>query len=59
MKPSERHPMGGNVHVCEFVIGGHEEGKSGRSYDSCKKKAVCAVRLTDSGKVKCMYIKDI
>ena len=47
--------MDGNVHVDEFVIGGKEEGKVGRSYSSKKKKVVCAVQLTDDGKVKRMY----
>lgn len=55
MKSSERHPMDGKVHVDEFVIGGKEEGKVGRSYESNKKKIVCAVELTDEGKVKRMY----
>nr|MDA3928506.1 IS1595 family transposase [Prolixibacteraceae bacterium] len=55
MKSSENQPMNGTVHVDEFVIGGKEEGKVGRSYDSNKKKMVCAVELTDDGKVKRMY----
>jgi len=55
MKSSENHPMDGNVHVDEFVIGGKEKGKVGRSYDSKKKKVICAVELTDIGKVKRMY----
>jgi transposase-like protein len=55
MKSSETIPMSGNVHVDEFVIGGKEKGKIGRSYDSTKKKVVCAVELTDNGKVKRMY----
>ena len=61
MKSSENNPKDGNVHVDEFVIGGKEKGKVGRSYDSKKKKIVCAVELTDNGKVKRMYsmkIKD-
>jgi len=37
------------------VVGGHEESKQGRSYDSKKKKVVCAVELTDKGKVKRFY----
>lgn len=32
-----------------------EEGMVGRSYDSKKKKVVCALELTDEGKVKRMY----
>ena len=55
MKSSGNHPMAGNVHVDEFVVGGKEEDKAGRSYHSKKKKAVCAVELTDAGKVKRMY----
>lgn len=55
MKSSENHPMDGNVHVDEFVVGGKEKGKVGRSYHVKKKKVVCAVELTDEGKVKRMY----
>lgn len=55
MKSSEEHPMDGQVHVDEFVVGGKENGKPGRSYDSKKKKTVCAVQLTDDGKVKRFY----
>lgn len=55
MKSSETHPMTGIVNVDEYVVGGYEEGKPGRSYDSTKKKAVCAVELTDEGKVKRFY----
>lgn len=55
MKSSENSPMINSVHVDEFVVGGKEEGKVGRSYDSKKKKVVCAVELTKEGKVKRMY----
>lgn len=55
MKSSEDYPMTGLVNVDEYVVGGYEEGKPGRSYDSTKKKAVCAVELTDRGKVKRFY----
>jgi transposase-like protein len=55
MKSSEKHPINGNVHIDEFVIGGKEDGKVGRSYRSNKKKVICAVELTDEGKVKRMY----
>jgi len=51
--------MEGIVHVDEFVIGGKEDGKVGRSYDSKKKKMVCAVELTEEGKVKRMYSMNI
>ena len=59
MGSSEKFPMGGNVHVDEFVIGGRETGKPGRSYDTNKKKTVCAVELTEEGKVKRMYAMKI
>jgi len=59
MKSSGNNPMNGEVHVDEFVIGGKEEGKVGRSYDTNKKKAVCAVELTKEGKVKRMYSMQI
>jgi hypothetical protein len=55
MKSSEDFPMKGVVNVDEYVVGGYEEGKPGRSYDSSKKKAVCAVELTEQGKVKRFY----
>ncbi len=55
MKSSGKHPMDGTVHIDEFVVGGREKGKVGRSYDSKKKKAVCAVQLTEDGKVRRMY----
>lgn len=55
MKSSCSRPMDDNVHVDEFVIGGKEEGKPGRSYDSKKKKVVCAVELTEEDKVKRVY----
>lgn len=59
MKSSGNNPVDGNVHIDEFVVGGKEEGKPGRSYDSKKKKAVCAVQLTDEGKVKRFYAMKI
>jgi hypothetical protein len=52
MKSSEDFPMKGVVNVDEYVVGSYQEGKPGRSYDSNKKKAVCAVELTNDGKVK-------
>lgn len=55
MKSSENNPMKTVVQVDEFTIGGKEEGKQGRSYDTKKKKIVGAVELTDQGKVKRMY----
>ena len=55
MKSSENHPIDGTVHIDEFVIGGKEKGKVGRSYDSKKKKIVTAVELTDKRNIKRMY----
>jgi len=55
MASSGNNPMDGIVHVDEFVLGGREENKTGRSYDTKKKKAVTAVQLTEDGKVKRMY----
>jgi hypothetical protein len=59
MSSSGNNPMDGNVHVDEFVLGGKEQGKVGRSYNSKKKKAVTAVQLTKDGKVKRMYAMNI
>lgn len=53
--PNGNNPMDGEVHVDEFVLGGRDEKKIGRSYDSKKKKTITAVQLTDGGKVKRMY----
>jgi uncharacterized protein YcnI len=55
MSSSGNNPMDGDVHVDEFVVGGHDEKKIGRSYDSKKKKAITAVQLTGDGKVRRMY----
>ena len=59
MASSGNNPMDGDVHVDEFVLGGKEQGKTGRSYDSKKKKAVTAIQLTRDGKVKRMYAMKI
>ena len=55
MGSSGSNPMDGGVHVDEFVVGGVEKGKVGRSYNAKKKKAVTAVQLTGDGKVRRMY----
>jgi hypothetical protein len=59
MESSKTHPMTGTVHVDEFVIGGKETGKQGRSYDSKKSKVVCAIELAEKGKIKRGYAKVI
>ena len=55
MKSNEKDGMKGLVQIDEFTVGGKEENKQGRSYDAKKKKVVCAVELTDEGKVKRFY----
>lgn len=59
MKSSQKYPLEELVHVDEFTVGGKEEGKPGRSYDSKKKKAVIAVELNEKHKVRRVYIKSI
>ncbi len=51
MKSSGKHPIKGKVHVDEFVIGGKEEGKVGRIYDSKKRKLCVRLnsRFSDEG----------
>ena len=56
---SKRPPISKIVHVDEFTVGGKEQGKQGRSYDSKKKKAIIAVEVTDNYKVKRVYVKSI
>ena len=55
MKSIGNFPRTGIVYVDEFSVGGSEQGKQGRSYDSKKKKVICAVELTLEGKVKLFY----
>lgn len=43
MESSQKYPLSKTVHVDEFRVGGKEQGKQGRSYNSKKKKAVTAV----------------
>lgn len=58
MQSSGNHPMKGDVIVDEFVFGGREDLKQGRSTDSKKKKIVAAVEKDDSG-IKRVYFKVI
>jgi hypothetical protein len=55
MKSSGNHPIEASVHIDEVGAGSKEKGKVGRSYHCKKKKIVCAVKLTEQGKVKRMY----
>jgi len=59
MKSSKAHPLSGDVQVDEFVFGGKESLKQGRSTDSKKKKLIGAVELTKKGKVKRVYFNKI
>jgi transposase-like protein len=59
MESSKKYPLSEIVHVDEFTVGGKEQGKQGRSYDSKKKKAIIAVELTNNHKVKRVYVKSI
>lgn len=59
MESSKQYLMEGEVNVDEFVVGGKEENKQGRSYDTKKVKAIIAVELTDKRKIKRVYIKKI
>ncbi|MCM4158268.1 IS1595 family transposase, partial [Gramella sp. AN32] len=59
MKSSQRYPLSELIHVDEFTVGGKEEGKQGRSYDSKKKKAVIAVELSEKHQIKRVYVKSI
>lgn len=48
MTSSLKHPLTGIIHVDEFVIGGEEQGKKGRS-KGLKKLIVLAVEVLDNG----------
>ena len=39
MENSKKCPLSDLVHVDEFTVGGKEDGKQGRSYDSKKEKS--------------------
>lgn len=55
MESSQSLPIEGIVQVDEFVVGGKENNKQGRSYHCKKKKVVCAVELNEKKKVKRVY----
>jgi len=55
MKSSETMPINTTVQVDEFVFGGKEDLKQGRSTDVKKKKLVVAVELSENKKVKRVY----
>jgi hypothetical protein len=59
IKSSESYPIQGHVLVDEFVYGGKEDLKQGRSYNSKKKKIVVAVEVDEKRGVKRAYFKRI
>ena len=59
MKSSASQPMIGQVFVDEFVFGGKEDLKQGRSNDSKKKKIVIAVETNGKQGIKRTYFKKI
>ena len=59
MKSSELHLINGHVLIDEFVYGGKEDLKQGRSNDSKKKKIVVAVEVDNKRGVKRAYFKRI
>lgn len=59
MESSQQQPMEGEVHVDEFVYGGKENLKQGRSFDTKKKKLVVAVELEEKGTVKRVYFNKL
>ncbi len=44
MDSNGNNPMDRDLHIDEFVLGGREQEKTGRSYDVKKKKAVTAIQ---------------
>jgi transposase-like protein/cytochrome c553 len=59
MQSSMKNPIEGQVQVDEFLFGGKESLRQGRSLDSKKKKIVGAAELTETGKIKRTYFKKI
>jgi hypothetical protein len=62
IQSEENYPIQREVHVDEFVVRVQGAGHAERGYGGKKKKVVCAVELTETGKVKGFYalkIKDI
>jgi hypothetical protein len=59
MTSSKLHPLTGEVHVDEFLIGEYEKGKTGRSSDSKKKLVVVALEILRDDKVGRAYAQVI
>jgi transposase-like protein len=58
MKSSDKHPLKGEVHVDEMVIGGAEEGKPGRSLGD-KSPVLVMVEKVAEGKIGRVYAEKI
>lgn len=58
MKSSERYPLTGNVDVDEFLVGGPEEGKRGRSHGKKRLILIALERLAED-KFGRSYMKQI
>jgi hypothetical protein len=58
MKSSELFPLSGNVDVDEFLVGGPEEGKRGRSHGK-KKLIIIALERTNTNEFGRSYMKQI
>lgn len=58
MRSSGKHPLRGTVHVDEFLIGGPEEGRPGRS-QGAKKKVIIAVEVPRKGQTGRAYARVI
>lgn len=59
MESSQKWPLSKLVHVDEFVVGGQEEGKQGRSYNTKKTKVIAGVELNEKRGVKRAYAQVI
>jgi protein-arginine kinase activator protein McsA len=55
---SKKYPIVGDVQVDEFVFGGKESLKPGRSKDVKKKMIVDAAELSEKGKAKRVYFNN-
>ena len=58
MESSGKHPLTGEVHIDEYVTGGPESGKPGRS-DGKKKKTLIMVEVRDDNKTGRLYCQQI
>ena len=59
MESSQKWPLSELVHIDEFVVGGQEEGKKGRSYNTKKTKVIVGVELNEKRGIKRAYAQVI